>query len=87
METRYGLPLMDPCVMVISRGAVESLPADLARGHNVAPISLSGRILTVAVEDPLDFELIDKLRFYCGMPIAVVAADADRISAVVRWLY
>jgi type IV pilus assembly protein PilB len=66
---------------------LELLPAALARADNVAPISLCGGTLTVAVEDPIDFELIDKLRYYCGMPIDVVAADADRLRAVVRWLY
>ncbi len=62
-------------------------PGRTARGDNVAPISLCGGTLTVAVEDPLDFELIDKLRYHCAMPIDVVAADADRIRAVVRWIY
>jgi type IV pilus assembly protein PilB len=87
METRYGVPVVDPCGMVISRAAIDSLPAELARGENVAPVSLSGRSLTVAVEDPLNFELLDKLRYHCGMPIEVVAADADRITAVVRYNY
>jgi hypothetical protein len=57
--------------MVIPRGAVETLPAELARGHNVVPVSLSGRVLTVPVEDPLDFELLDSLRFRGGMPVSV----------------
>jgi hypothetical protein len=60
MERRYSVPFVDPCVLVIPRGAAESLPAALAREHNVAPISMSGGVLRVAVADPLDFELIDK---------------------------
>jgi type IV pilus assembly protein PilB len=87
METRYGVQFIDPSVMVIPRAAVECLPAALARGDNVAPISLCGGTLTVAVEDPLNFGLIDKLRYHCAMPIEAVAADADRIRAVVRWIY
>jgi type IV pilus assembly protein PilB len=87
MKTRYGVPYIDPCVLVIARGAVDSLPAALAREHNVAPIALSGGVLRVAVEDPLDFELVDKLRFHCRMPVDVVAADPDRIRAIVRWHY
>jgi type IV pilus assembly protein PilB len=87
METRQGVPFIDPCVLVIPCAAVASLPAALARGDNVAPISLCGGTLTVAVEDPLDFELIDKLRYHCAMPIEVVAADASRIKAAVHWFY
>jgi hypothetical protein len=87
METRHGVRFIDPSVMIIPRAAVECLPAELARGDNVVPISLCGGTLTVAVEDPLDFGLIDKLRYHCAMPIEVVAADADRIKSVVRWIY
>jgi hypothetical protein len=87
METRYGVRFIDPSVMVISRAAVECLPAELARRDNVAPIALVGGTLTVAMEHPLDCELIDKLRYHCAMPIEVVAADADRIKSVVRWIY
>jgi type IV pilus assembly protein PilB len=87
METRFGVPFIDPCVVVIPRVAVESLPAATDRRHNVAPISLSGGVLMVAVEDPLDFELLDKLRVQCGMPVDTVTADPDRIRAVVRWHY
>ena len=87
METPHGVPFIDPCTAVIPRSAVESLPAELARSANVAPISISGGTLTVAIEDPLDFELVDKLRFACRMPIEVVAADPDRIQAVVNWHY
>ena len=87
METRHGVQFIDPGVMVIPRAAVDCLPEELARGDNVAPISLVGGTLTVAMEDPFDFELIDKMRYHCGMPIEVVAADADRIRAVVRWIY
>ena len=87
MERRCGFPFIDPCILVIPRGAVESLPADLARSRNVAPIALSGGVLRVAIEDPLNFELIDELRFRCGMPIDIVIADPARISAVVRWHY
>jgi type IV pilus assembly protein PilB len=87
MEMRHGVPFIDPCVRVISCGAIEALPSEIARRDNVAPISLTGGVLTVAVEDPLDFELLDKLRFLCGMPVDIVAADADRIRAVVRWHY
>lgn len=87
MEERHGVPFIDPCVRVIPRAAIEMLPAELAWQHNVAPLAVSGRTLTVAVENPFDFELIDKLRFCCEMPIHVVMADQDRIAAVVSWHY
>jgi type IV pilus assembly protein PilB len=87
MDNRLGVPFIDPCVCVISRAAVEALPSDVALRHNVAPISLNGSALTVAVENPLDFELLDRLRYRSGMSINIVTADKERIAAVVRWHY
>ena len=78
---------VDPCATVIRPEAVDSLPATMARRYNVVPIAFSGGQLKVAVEDPLDFELVDKLRFYCGMPIEVVIAAPDRIRAAVLTHY
>lgn len=87
MAIPHGVPFVDPCVMVITRAAIDLVPAETARAHDVVPISLAGEWLTVAVTDPFDFELLDKLRFLCGMPIEVVVADVDRIRAAVRWYY
>ena len=52
METRSSIPFIDPCTLVIA-GAVDALP-QYRRSENVAPISLCGGTLTVAVEDPLN---------------------------------
>lgn len=87
MEHRWGVPVIDPRVRVIPRSALDALPAEIVGESNVLPISLSGGVLTVAVEDPLDFELLDRLRFLSGLPIEPVAADGDHIRAVVRWHY
>lgn len=86
-EKPYGFPSIDPCRIVVSRAAIESLPPDVARGDNVVPVAITGGVLTVAVADPLDCNLLDKLRFCCRMPVDVVAADADRIRTAVRWHY
>lgn len=86
-ERAYGVPFVDPCLIVVSQAAIDSLPADVARADNVAPVGITGNVLIVAVADPLDFDLLDKLRFYCRMPIELVAADADRIRMAVKWHY
>jgi hypothetical protein len=47
--------------MAIPSYVVAAMATALAREENVMPVALAGRVLTVAVDDPLDFELIDKL--------------------------
>ena len=73
--------------MAISSYAVAALPAALAREENVMPVALAGRMLTVAVDDPMNFELIDKLRFICNLQVELVAADANAIRCAVTRYY
>jgi hypothetical protein len=39
------------------------VPAALARAENVMPLAMSDGVLTVAVDRPFDFDLIEKLQF------------------------
>lgn len=73
--------------MAIPGYAVAAMPAALAREENVMPVALAGRVLTVAVEDPMDFELVDKLRFICNLQVELVAAHANAIRCAVARYY
>jgi hypothetical protein len=69
---------------------VAAVPAALAREENIMPVALADGILTIAVDRPADFALIDKLRFVlgqCGLRIAPVAAPAEAIRAAVARYY
>jgi len=73
--------------MAIPSYAVAAMPAALAREDNVMPVALVGRVLTIAVENPMDFELIDKLRFICNLQVEPVAASANAIRCAVARYY
>jgi hypothetical protein len=66
------------------------VPAALAREESIMPLAMSGDVLTVAVERPCDFDLIEKLQFIlgtCGRRIEPVAAPADAIRAAIARYY
>jgi hypothetical protein len=48
---------------------IAQIPADMAKKHQVLPISLDKKRLTVAMVDPADLAAIDKLSFMTGMYI------------------
>jgi type IV pilus assembly protein PilB len=83
----HGLPFVDPSLMGISASAIAAVPAAFARKENVMPIALAGRDLTVAIENPLDFDLIGKLRFYCNVRIHPVLATPNAIRCAVARHY
>jgi Type II secretion system (T2SS), protein E, N-terminal domain len=87
MDQLSGHRWVDPSLMAIPSYAVAAMPAAMAREENVIPVALAGRVLTVAVEDPMDFELIDKLRFVCNLQVELVAASANAIRCAVARYY
>jgi type IV pilus assembly protein PilB len=87
MDQCLGHRWVDPSVMAIATCAVAAVPATLARDENVMPMALAGRVLTVAITDPLDFELIDKLRFFCNLEIEIVLASPCAIRCAVARQY
>jgi type IV pilus assembly protein PilB len=87
MDQLNGHRWVDPSLMAIPSYAVAAMPAALARVENVMPVALAGRVLTVAVEDPLDFELIDKVVFICNLQVEVVTASPNAIRCAVARYY
>ncbi len=55
------------------------LPADVAARLNVLPLGMNGPALRVAVSDPLDMGLEDRLRAITGRPIALVVSEPATI--------
>jgi Type II secretion system (T2SS), protein E, N-terminal domain len=78
---------VDPSVVAIASYAVTAMPAAVAREENVMPVALAGGVLTVAVDRPMDFELVDKLRFICNLKIELVMASPTAIRCAVARHY
>lgn len=70
----------------ISPEVIATIPADVVKKHQVLPISLEKRRLTVAMADPADLATIDKLSFMTGMYInPVVIPELLLIMAMERY--
>jgi len=62
------------------------LPADVVKKHQVIPISLEKKRLTIAMSDPADLATIDRLSFMTGMYInAVVIPELLLLMAMERY--
>ncbi|MDK2972075.1 MAG: leader peptidase (prepilin peptidase) / N-methyltransferase [Candidatus Sumerlaeota bacterium] len=68
-------------------GAAEALPAELARRHNVAPLSVTKSTLRLAVENPLNTPMIQEVREATGRNLKFVIASPGKIRARLADLY
>jgi hypothetical protein len=66
-------------VMDVEPQVLALLPRELVEEHNVVPLKLEGRRLTLLMPDPSNFNLIDDLAFRTGLIIKPVVAAELRI--------
>src|SRR5205085_9397977 len=67
---------------------VAMIPAGVAASYLAIPVRLEKPdTLITAVRDPLDFELIDNLKFMTGHEIRTVAADESSLFRALERLY
>ena len=72
LSFQYGVGIVDLTQYNIQGEALALLPEQLVREHNVLPLAVEGDILTVAMEDPGDIQLIDTLGGVAGKTIKPV---------------
>lgn len=65
---------IDPSTFAIPQEVARGLPARAAHQLNALPVAFEGKTLVVAVEEPENLELEDKLRFICNREVRLVGA-------------
>lgn len=61
LSFQHGAPIIDLKQFDIQPQAVALIPENVARENSVLPLSVDGEVLTVAMDDPGDIQLIDNL--------------------------
>jgi len=65
----------------------EAIPEDVVKRFRAVPVADDGLTLTVAIDDPLDFEVLDTLPHVLGREITPVCATASAITQVIHQHY
>ena len=71
----------------ISPDMFEKIPDEIARRFRAIPVADDGTYLTVAIADPLDFEVLDSLPHILGREINAICATASAIAHVIHQNY
>jgi type IV pilus assembly protein PilB len=63
------------------------LPSDFCRKRVVAPLSLQGTTLRVALADPIDYSTIQDVEFRTGKRVVAVVSSQTRIQSLIQEIY
>src|SRR5438270_9348199 len=87
LATQHGMEYIDLDKNSIPPNAVNLIPDEIMRKHLILPLGLENGRLRVAIHDPLDFELLEILRFRLGKELRPVLAPRSRIKQYLDELF
>jgi len=83
----FGMDAVDLSTMDIEKPILELIPPEIARRYKVLPVARRDETLLVALEDPLNINTLDNLRYILKRNVEAVVADGDDIAASIERSY
>lgn len=87
LSVNSGYPFVDLENFSFNPAITESLSEDIARRYSVVPVEDDGYYLTVAVADPLDFEVLDSLPHVVGRELNLVVGTHKALVLCLKQFY
>ena len=81
------LEALGPELPVVEADVAALLPSDFCRKRAVVPLRLQGRILRLALVDPMDYSTIQDAEFRSGKRVLAVVASHSQIRALIQQIY
>lgn len=87
LSKQYRLKFVDVNTLPVMPEAVLSVPEDMVRKHVILPVSITNKILTAVISDPLNIEGIKEIEFYTSMKVQPVVGAKGAILKAARHHY
>ncbi len=84
---KFGIPFVQLHEFKISPEVLNMVPTDLALQYNALPLAEVDGILILAMEDPMDWEARDVIRFHANRMVDAVIASSQDISQTLSEYY
>ncbi|MBL6706801.1 MAG: type II/IV secretion system protein, partial [Planctomycetaceae bacterium] len=84
---KFGYDAIDLTVIEVPQSVIGLVPESVARENAVLPLRIDGDSIVVAINDPMKFEVIDKLRFILNREIKCEVAPNDAILTAINRHY
>lgn len=84
---QFGFEFVDLEGAEIPSSVIELVPESVARENVVMPLNLDGDRLVVAVVDPMNYTVLDKLKFILNRDVEVVMSPKESILAAINRHY
>ncbi len=79
------VPFIDISTKVISVDTQKRFPGELVKRYNVVPVEIQNRRLTLAMEDPTDYAVIEDIRFKTDLTVYPVLASSYQVGEIIKF--
>lgn len=83
----FVMPIVCPASTPIDQDVIDAFPYELVRKYGVMPVFKDGNVLSIAVDDPLDFDVVDNLKFHTSYDIEIMLALGSEIDECIKVYY
>ena len=88
LAKKLGIPFIDLDEFQVSPEPVAALPFHIAEQHCVMPVhQLKDKKLVIAIENPMNWEAIDAVRFHTNVTVETVMSTEDNIKRAISFYY
>ena len=87
LAKKLGIPVVNLRKFAIDPNTVKLVPDNIVRKYNVMPLYRQQGTLIVAVENPMNWEPLDEIRFFTKLNIEPVMASLEDILFVINSYY
>jgi type IV pilus assembly protein PilB len=86
LGSQIDMKVSDLSSIEIPKETIDKVPASLAQVYNIVPVKFENDILTIALSDPLNINIMDDLRFVLNCEVqSVIAKEKDINEAIEKY--
>ncbi len=71
----------------INKNVIKNVPAKFASHYKLMPLKIEGRVLTIALTDPTNINVLDDIKLLLGLDVHPVLASEKEITEAIRKYY
>jgi type IV pilus assembly protein PilB len=87
LGAQSGMEVVDLDAVEVDTEVVNKVPVNYCETYLVCPVAFDGKVLTVALADPLNVNVLDELKFLVGCEVQGAVSNKDAVERAIKKYY
>lgn len=83
LAQKHNLPVCDLSSQILPEGLMARVPFALMIKHQVVPVQLTNKTLTIAIADPMDYDAVEELQYATSLQVEFNLAERGQIAKAI----